>query len=314
MKISVALTSYNGACYIREQLQSIAVQTRQPDEVILCDDASTDGTAGIIRQFIKENACRGWTLTVNPQNIGFIANFRQALALCTGDVIFLSDQDDRWYPEKIERMALFFEQNEKVRALATSYGTIDAEGLPLKNVLPLYSRAKWWREGSLHRIRGSVFYSNVAQGCACAFRKEVAEEYLRKGRNCRLPHDWALNLLAFVRGGLYYWKELLQDYRVHGENTIGALHAEDTIEKRAEILRRFEKDVHESRKLLSGAERNRTERYAAFIRHRIELTEKGGFGRFLKGLCLYARFLIENSFYSYCKDYAVSRKKGMPRE
>ena len=310
MKISVALTSYNGERYIREQLQSIVGQTRQPDEVILCDDTSTDGTVGIIRAFMEENDCKGWRLTVNPRNTGYIANFRQALALCSGDLIFLSDQDDRWHPEKIERMAALFEQNENMQALACSYETIDAEGKPLSNVLPLYSRAKRWGKGSLHRIRGSVFYSNIAQGCACAFRKEVAEEYLQKGKDCRLPHDWALNLLAFSRGGLYYLKEAFLDYRVHGENTIGTLQAEDTVRNRAETLRRFEKDVRESRKLIScGAERKRTERYADFILHRIELTEQGGFGRFLKGLRLYARFLIENSFYSYCKDYAVSLKK-----
>ena len=80
-----------------------------------------------------------------------------------------------------------------------------------------------------------MFYSNIAQGCACAFRKEVAEEYLQNGKDCRLPHDWALNLLAFSRGGLYYLKESLLDYRIHGENTIGALQAEDTVRFGAEL-------------------------------------------------------------------------------
>ena len=306
MKISVALTTYNGECFIREQLRSLAAQTRQPDEEILCDDTSTDHTVEIIQEFMRENACRGWKLTVNPRNTGFVANFRQALALCTGDLVFLSDQDDSWHPEKIERMAALFEQNGKILALASYYDAIDAESLPLRDVLPLYRRAERWEEGSLHRIRGSIFYSNVAQGCACAFRKEITDEYLRKGRGCGLPHDWALNLLAFHRGGLFYLKEALLDYRVHGENTIGTLQAEDTVRNRAEILSRFEQDVRESRKLLAGAERSRTERYADFIRYRIELTEQGGFGRFIKGLFLYTRFLLENSFYSYCKDYAAS--------
>ena len=308
MKISVAMTTYNGERYIREQLQSIAAQTRQPDEVILCDDTSTDRTVEIIREFMKENSCRGWKLTVNPRNTGFVGNFRQALALCTGDLVFLSDQDDRWRPEKIERMSALFEKNGKILALASSYEAINAEGLPLKDVLPLYRRAGHWKHGSLHRIRGNVFYSNVAQGCACAFRKEVADEYLRKGRECRLPHDWALNLLAFHRKGLYYLKETLLDYRIHGENTIGTLQAEDTIRNRREILSRFERDVRESRKLLTGAERSRTDRYADFIRYRIGLVEQGSFAHFIRGMLLYARFLLENSFYSYCKDYAASRK------
>ena len=310
MKISVALTSYNGERFIREQLRSIAGQTRLPDEVILCDDASTDGTVEVIRRFLEEDPLPGWKLTVNEKNIGYIANFRQALSLCGGDLVFLSDQDDVWHPEKIERMEALFRENGNIAALATAYEAIDAEGKPVPDALPLYRPAESWKEGTLRQIKGSVFYSNIAQGCACAYRRDVAEEYLRKGADCALPHDWALNLLAFERGGLYYWKERLFSYRLHGENTTGALRAEDTVLKRTETLRRFETDVRECKKLLSGEnEKSRTERYADFIRHRIDVAEQGGLGLFLKGLCMYPRFLIENSFYSYCKDYAVSLKK-----
>ena len=134
----------------------------------------------ILQQTGLPNGCTGWKLTVNPRNTGYIANFRQALALCSGDLIFLSDQDDCWHPDKIERMAAFFEQSENIQALACSYEAIDAEGKPLSDVLPLYSRAKKWGNGSLHRIRGSVFYSNIAQGCRCFCSRRPATWILRR--------------------------------------------------------------------------------------------------------------------------------------
>jgi glycosyltransferase involved in cell wall biosynthesis len=100
MRISIALASYNGARFIGEQLQSFAAQTRLPDELVICDDGSSDGTVAIAEAFAAR-APFAVRIERNTQNLGLNANFAKAMSLTTGDVILISDQDDIWYPEKI---------------------------------------------------------------------------------------------------------------------------------------------------------------------------------------------------------------------
>ena len=100
MRISIALASYNGARFIGEQLASFAAQTRLPDELVICDDGSTDATVAIAEQF-GARAPFAVRIERNAENLGLNANFGKAMALATGDVVLISDQDDIWYPEKI---------------------------------------------------------------------------------------------------------------------------------------------------------------------------------------------------------------------
>jgi len=95
------MATYNGAQYIEEQLQSFVDQTRQPDEVVVCDDGSTDATLEVVENF-KESAPFDFFIYRNEKNLGFIKNFEKAISLCSGDVIFLSDQDDVWFENKID--------------------------------------------------------------------------------------------------------------------------------------------------------------------------------------------------------------------
>lgn len=97
------MATYNGARYLEEQLQSFLDQTRQPDELIITDDASTDETLDIIHNFTKRAPFEVWW-DQNDQNLGLTQNFNKALSYTTGDLVFLSDQDDVWFPQKIEVM------------------------------------------------------------------------------------------------------------------------------------------------------------------------------------------------------------------
>src|SRR5215212_2843702 len=101
MKISVAMCTYNGAEFLSAQLQSIMAQSRPPDEIIICDDVSIDTTRSLLRQFATESSIP-ITLHFNDQNLGSTKNFEQAITLCTGDVIALSDQDDVWRTDKLQ--------------------------------------------------------------------------------------------------------------------------------------------------------------------------------------------------------------------
>ena len=103
MKVSIALASYNGGAYILDQLKSFTTQSKLPDEVIVSDDCSTDNTVELIKKFAI-NAPFEIKIYVNESNIGYSRNFNNALSKTTGDLIFLSDQDDVWFNTKTEEV------------------------------------------------------------------------------------------------------------------------------------------------------------------------------------------------------------------
>lgn len=110
MKLSVALCTYNGEKYLREQLDSIAAQLLPIDEVVVCDDGSTDGTVSILREYADRR-----TLPIrvigNKRQLGVTANFEKAILACTGDIIFCSDQDDIWMPDKTQVITEYFDNH-----------------------------------------------------------------------------------------------------------------------------------------------------------------------------------------------------------
>src|SRR5262249_10160572 len=103
-KISIALCTYNGAKYLSSQLESYLAQTCLPDEVVVCDDCSQDETVTILNDFAIR-APFPVRILVNDQNLGSTKNFEKSISLCSGEIIFLSDQDDVWMPNKIERVS-----------------------------------------------------------------------------------------------------------------------------------------------------------------------------------------------------------------
>jgi glycosyltransferase involved in cell wall biosynthesis len=100
--ISVALCTYNGERFLPRQLASIAEQTRPPDEVVVCDDRSTDRTVEILRDFAT-SVRFPVRIIENEQTLGSAKNFEKAIQLCTGTLIALSDQDDAWQPHRLQR-------------------------------------------------------------------------------------------------------------------------------------------------------------------------------------------------------------------
>ena len=94
------MATYNGAKFILAQLQAFSQQIRLPDELVICDDCSTDDTLAIVESF-RNNAQFEIVVIRNSSNLGYTKNFEKALYNCTGDLIFLSDQDDVWFPNKV---------------------------------------------------------------------------------------------------------------------------------------------------------------------------------------------------------------------
>ena len=103
MKISIAMAVYNGERFIREQLASFLQQTILPDELVVSDNASTDRTVEIVREFAAR-APFPVRLYINERNLGVSKNFERAIRECSGDIIFPSDCDDVWYPSKLATM------------------------------------------------------------------------------------------------------------------------------------------------------------------------------------------------------------------
>lgn len=121
--ISVAMTTYNGEKYVKEQLESILEQTKPVDEIVIMDDKSTDETVEIIKK-IQEKSEVKIILEVNKENVGYIENFRRAIKKTKGDIIFLCDQDDVWYKGKVEVMSGLME-NGNIGVLCSKYDLID---------------------------------------------------------------------------------------------------------------------------------------------------------------------------------------------
>lgn len=221
MKISVCMGTYNGAKYIQEQLYSILEQTRKVDEVILCDDGSTDGTVEIIQNFISNNGREdSWKLYQNEQNKGYPANFYYACSLCTGDVVFLADQDDIWTAEKIKRMSDALEKENEMKVIACKFGLIDAQGNDIHTLMaPTHNLGT----GNLRQVTiGDVFYKCEWPGMVMAYKREWYESW-SKG-NYQIPHDFLICARAAEEGAFYQMDAELAYHRRHDNNTGGEEH------------------------------------------------------------------------------------------
>ena len=224
MFCSVAMSTYNGERFLAEQLSSICAQTRPVDEIVVSDDGSSDGTLRILDDFRLAHPQIHWKILPSAENHGFRESFLRALKACGGDLIFLCDQDDRWAPGKVETMLHHFEANPAMLSLISDFKTIDADGNLLNPNAPTENL---WGSDRVLRAPASptqitlseMLGRNQGQGCAMAVRRELAQEYIRL--NQLWTHDWILNLLAALHGGLYYCREPLLFYRLHGSNVIG---------------------------------------------------------------------------------------------
>ncbi len=217
MKISVAIATYNGERFIEEQLLTIKNQTLPVNEVIICDDGSTDKTVEICEDFIKKQGLAGWTVFVNSENRGYCFNFYGAIDKCGGDVIFLSDQDDRWHPDKVEKMVECLNENNGITVLSCRYDVIDGEGNIIENSGIPYLGSVY--DGSVEYLTTDSFIGcSYIRGFAMCFKKEI-KKYLKPiDLKSMLSHDWYICMLGAVKGKTAVLNLKLTDYRYHFDN------------------------------------------------------------------------------------------------
>ncbi|MBQ7594547.1 MAG: glycosyltransferase [Synergistaceae bacterium] len=218
IRVSIAIASYNGEKYILEQLESIRTQTRFPDEVIIADDCSTDGTFELCEKFIAEHELTGWTVYQNPQNLGICANFRNVLKKCTGDYIFPCDQDDIWMPDKLEVMIKAMNDNPKINLLTSNYIAV------INGKETLISLKHLDRDdGEIIQLKlTNSGLSNLRPGCTFCFRRELLDCF----NVMDIPdlwHDALLWKYAIVRDGLFMINRQLIYYVRRGTSQLANL-------------------------------------------------------------------------------------------
>jgi hypothetical protein len=219
MKVSVALCTYNGGRFVAEQLESIAAQSRAVDEIILCDDGSSDDTLAVAgRSRLPIRVLR------NQKRLGVTKNFEKAISNCTGDVIFLCDQDDRWMPGKVATLLAHLDQPGV--DLAFSNAQVVDENLRLLGYRMWDSI--WFDADEQRRVKAGqvlpvLLRHAIAAGSTLAFKSKYLP-LLLPIPDLAHSHDIWITLLLGCIGRIDPVDEDLIHYRLHQGNEVGMRH------------------------------------------------------------------------------------------
>lgn len=223
MRISVAMCTYNGAEFLPAQLESIAQQTRPPDEIIVCDDASTDETRTVLQSFAR-SASISVSLYFSDENSGSVRNFERAIGLCSGDVIALSDQDDVWRADKLELIEHAFINHPAPGLVFSDAEIVDknlnATGKRMWDEVEFDAhKQKLIRSGRSLEV---LIYGWTVTGATMAFRSDFAKLALPIPTNIAMIHDGWIALTIAAVADVAFIDEPLVRYRQHERQQIGA--------------------------------------------------------------------------------------------
>ena len=210
-KISVCIAAYQGKRYIGLQLRSILAQLSAEDEVIVVDDASTDGT------YDELCAMQDHRLGVlrNPRNEGVLRTFEKALLHCSGEIVFLSDQDDLWLSKKVDTVLDAFALDPNLMLVASDAILINEDGDKIGD--SFYAQRGKFRAGLWSNLLIGKFH-----GCTMAFRSALLRSVLPFPQDARVHHDtWIGCMNAILGGKTKYISEPLVAYRRHSTNVTG---------------------------------------------------------------------------------------------
>jgi glycosyltransferase involved in cell wall biosynthesis len=218
-RISVALCTYNGEPFLRQQLESIQQQTRLPDELVVCDDRSTDQTVAILREF---GATVSFPVVIvqNPETLGSARNFEKAFRLCTGDLIALSDQDDIWYPNRLQRSEQEFVAHPRAGLVFSDADIIDDQNRLQQGTL-------WQRLGFAGKRMQDLLAGQFVvlakhrfvTGATVMFRADLRDRCLPVSPGW--IHDEWITLVIATLSDLRPIDQPLIRYRLHGAQQVG---------------------------------------------------------------------------------------------
>ena len=225
LKLSVAMATYNGERFLEQQLLSIARQIRLPDELVVSDDGSNDGTIDILERFAT-NAPFPVRIYRNLEPLGYGDNFLKAASLCDGDLIAFSDQDDVWLENKLANSLSFFDDDDVLLSVHSGVA-VDEQLQPLGFKWPAITRTGVGYECEPMKYPYPGFAIVVRKTIPGFFAKPRPIEL--QGSK-QMPHDNWVCLLARVYGKIAIIEEPLVLYRRH-QTTTTVIHNYSTSER-----------------------------------------------------------------------------------
>lgn len=308
MKNSVVLATYNGEKYIVEQLDSIRNQTLPPDEVVIRDDGSTDHTSEIIKKYIVDYGLN-WDFKINEKNKGFYFNFIDAIKECTGNVIYLSDQDDVWDLRKIKIFSSFYQMHPEVTMIQSSFKFIDGDGNDL-SAKELYHGKKPAEEPIF--LNTIDMFKFAGSGFTMSFRSSVSDRVFEEGFEKKIDvfvyHDLLLGQMATVLGNCYLMTGIVDAHRLHANNETQqkgkSSIADRTKQMQLDILKRRSEQCDYISKIASSKKNEDIQKIKCFTDERIMLIRNKKIGKvkeLARALNLYMskRGLVTDIMYAF---------------
>jgi glycosyltransferase involved in cell wall biosynthesis len=223
MKLSVAFIIFNGSNYMEQQLDSILNQTVKVDEIVVCEDNSTDNTREILEKYNKANPGL-FKILHNTQNLGSNKNAEKAIQHCTGDIVFLSDQDDEWLPNKVERTLQYFVQNPQMNGvfsngyLMNANSEVDPENALWDSMSFPFEQLK----NNPALLKKYIHTNeNCATGAAMSFRRNLAFLDQPFPSIKFLIHDRWISMNLSNENSLGSIEDKLIKYRLHDKQQVG---------------------------------------------------------------------------------------------
>lgn len=239
MKASVALCTYNGDKFLVEQVDSILNQTKKVDEIIVCDDGSTDSTISILNAY-KDKYPGLFRIYINEENLRSVKNFEKAISICQNEIIFLCDQDDVWTENKVEDYCRFFQQNPSISVICSGGFALDQDS-------KLLDKLSVWDAPELLRMHGTepdffeiiAFLRNLATGATLALRKEFKAQIFPFPVIKKVHHDEWIALVAAYQHKLHMLQGKYIQYRIHGAQQVGGVFMNSGSESKQYLLDYF---------------------------------------------------------------------------
>ena len=206
------MTTHNGERYLREQLDSLYSQTKVPDEIVVCDDRSKDGTKDILEEYHRKY---GLIYYINEMKLGVNKNFEKAIRQCTGDYVAICDQDDVWMPHKIQTCLIKLQEIE-----GSLPACVSSQGLDVDKNLKIISKPV--KKTDTCGLKNNLLGSHNAQGCTMMLNRKLVG-LLSDFPSKELMYDGYIGLLAPCVGIKYNISEPLMYYRHHENNVVGKI-------------------------------------------------------------------------------------------
>lgn len=216
--VTIILPTYNGQRYIRQMLDSVSMQDHRPIELVVTDDASTDATVAVVKEWSSAKSADDMTVRLirNPKNRGISANISGAVRHVHGRYLFLADQDDVWRPTKISEQVRYLQENGDCIMCINDRSLMDKDGKVVCRSLFRYKGTD-----TRKRDRDAVFERppRYPANCMCLRTEQMDKIFpIPPGILC---HDIYIAVMAAHYGKIGYLKKPLTSYRIHGENLSG---------------------------------------------------------------------------------------------